>query len=388
MARRVTRTSVAVTLGAGKILMLRAAVLAAIPLLLASPPDLSAAEYAVGLQVRHFEDQARQNWTGDAARPLATYVWYPAEDGVTMSEIAIPPGNPLFVGGLAARDAPMRNGLGKRPLIVMSHGTGGAGMQMMWLGRALAARGFIAAAVDHHGNTRAEPSFDPRGFMLVWERATDISRVIDRLLADPVFGPVIDPAQIGAAGFSLGGYTVIALAGGRIDVAQFTAFCASPRRDATCAPQPEFPEARARFDALRLTDPRVDQSLSRSGQSFRDPRISSIVALAPALGGAFTAAGLQAIESPVLIVVGAADRTAPPATNAETIAAAIPGAKLHILDGDVDHYVFLNTCNAAGHRLVPVCTDAAGVDRDAIHQSVVELVAAHFAATLAAMPAK
>ena len=368
--------------------MLRAAVLGVILSLIASVPGWSASEYVVGLQVRHFEDQARQNWNGDAARPLATYVWYPAEDGVAMSEIAIPPDNPLFVGGLAARDAPLRNGLGKRPLIVLSHGTGGAGMQMMWLGRALAARGYIAAAVDHHGNTRAEPAYDPRGFMLIWERATDMSRVIDRLLADPVFGPAIDPAQIGAAGFSLGGYTVMTLAGGRIDLAQFAAFCASAKRDATCAPQPEFPEARSQFDALSATDPRVAQSVSRSGQSFRDPRITSIVALAPALGGAFTPASLQAIERPVLIVVGAADRTAPPATNAETIAAAIPGAKLHILDGEVSHYVFLNTCNAAGRQLVPVCTDAAGVDRDAIHQSVVELVAAHFAATLAAPPAK
>ena len=368
--------------------MIRATLSGLILLLIAVVPAWSAFEYVVGLQLRHFEDQARQNWKGDAARPLATYVWYPAEDGVTMSEIAIPPGHPLFVGGLAARDAPIKSGLGQRPLIVLSHGTGGAGMQMMWLGRALAARGFIAAAVDHHGNTAAEPAYDPRGFMLAWERATDISRVIDRLVADPLFGPVIDPAQIGAAGFSLGGYTVIALAGGRIDLAQFAAFCASPQRDATCAPQPEFPEARAQFDALRLTDPRVDQSLSRSGQSFRDPRLSSIVALAPVLGGAFTATSLKAIESPVQIIVGAGDRIAAPASNAEPIAAAIPGAKLHILGGDVGHYVFLDTCNAAGRRLVPVCADAADVDREAVHQTVVELVAAHFAATLAAPAAK
>jgi predicted dienelactone hydrolase len=51
-----------------------------------------------------------------------------------------------------------------------------------------------------------------QGFTLWWERAKDLSTVLDDVLADPDFGPHIDRRRIGAAGFSLGGYTVIEFA--------------------------------------------------------------------------------------------------------------------------------------------------------------------------------
>jgi len=50
---------------------------------------------------------------------------------------------------------------------------------------------------------------------LWWERARDLSAVIDGMLSDPTFMPRIDRQRIGAAGFSLGGYTMIAIAQGR-----------------------------------------------------------------------------------------------------------------------------------------------------------------------------
>jgi predicted dienelactone hydrolase len=46
------------------------------------------------------------------------------------------------------------------------------------------------------------------------DRRADIEAVIDALLQSPEFGPVIDPQRIGAAGHSLGGYTVVGIAGG------------------------------------------------------------------------------------------------------------------------------------------------------------------------------
>jgi predicted dienelactone hydrolase len=93
----------------------------------------------------------------------------------------------------------------------------------------------------------------------MWLRATDLSAVIDALLDDKAFGSQIDPARIGAAGHSLGGYTVIAVAGGVTDPARIEAFCRSPAADALCAPPPNVldlrqksfgaPEFRSRFPA-------------------------------------------------------------------------------------------------------------------------------------------
>jgi predicted dienelactone hydrolase len=46
------------------------------------------------------------------------------------------------------------------------------------------------------------------------DRRQDVEAVIDELLKNPEFSPVIDAKKIGLAGHSLGGYTVVGMAGG------------------------------------------------------------------------------------------------------------------------------------------------------------------------------
>lgn len=334
----------------------------------------------IGMERLNLEDPDRRSWNGSTQRPLATTVWYPAADGSLMAEVLIPADKPVFTGGFAARNAVLEPG-GRRPLILLSHGTGGSGLQMMWLARRLAAAGYLVAAVDHHGNTAAEEAFDARGFRLPWERARDLSAVLDQLLAHPRFGEAIDPGRVGAAGFSLGGYTVVALAGGRTSLEQLEAFCTGPSRDATCDPQAEYPEANAELERLRASDPAVQAAIRQAGSDFGDPRITSVAALAPALGQAFTPESLSAISLPVFIIGARDDATAPVATNTATLAEQIEGAEALVLP-DATHYVFLNECTARGQRFVPACKDAQGVDRLASHEAAADAVIRHFNATL------
>ncbi len=254
--------------------------------------------HSVGMIRKAYQDPIRTSWEGNKPRPLTTYIWYPATVEADMEMVGIPPNKPVFLGGLAARNASFPEIDTTYPLIIMSHGTGGAGMQMMWLGRELATQGYIVAAVDHHGNTAAEDRYDARGFRLPWERALDISAVLDQLLIDPKFETKIDKQHIGAVGFSLGGYTVTALAGGIIDFDLLDEFCTGPLHDTTCDDQSEFPEASAEFEELRKTDPRIEASLAIYNTSFYDKRIMSAVTLAPALGQAFTKESLQEIQIP------------------------------------------------------------------------------------------
>jgi predicted dienelactone hydrolase len=340
----------------------------------------SAAEI-VGMATRLLVDSGREAWDGSGPRPLRTSVWYPAAPGSPQGSI-LDSSVPFSVGPVA-EDAPLSPAVVRFPLILLSHGTGGSALQMMWLGRYLAAHGFIVAALNHHGNTGAEPSPDPRGFLLYWERARDLSVALDRLLADSVFGPRIDTTRIGAAGFSLGGYTVITIAGGRFNPRQFAEFCASAQRDFTCAPQPEFPRAPELFAALQTTDSLTRQSLAHASDSYRDARVRAVFAIAPALGGGFTAQDFRDVRVPVSIVVGQGDTITPPATNARRYASLIPGATLAVLPGAVGHYAFLAECTDRGRAVVPICRDGPGVDRGAVHTQVSQMALRFFQSTLA-----
>src|SRR6201996_7784148 len=188
----------------------------------------------VGLATRVFHPEAHRNWRGSERHELHVIIWYPAVDTATEVPQAIgAPESPLFQAGSAAPNAEMVPALHKMPLILMSHGTGGAASQMAWLGTALAREGFIAAAVDHPGNNATEP-YTAEGFVLWWERATDLSEVIDGMLADEEFGPHIDSSRIGAAGFSIGGYSVLELAGARTDVSVLYDMCRQHPTETAC----------------------------------------------------------------------------------------------------------------------------------------------------------
>jgi predicted dienelactone hydrolase len=290
-----------------------------------------------------------------------------------------PPGAPLFRLGEWADDAlPAK---GPFPLIALSHGTGGSAQVMAWLARGLASRGYVVAAVNHPGNNALETN-TAEGFLMWWERARDLTTVIDLLLHDREFGRTIDPSRIGAAGFSLGGYTVIEIAGARPDPTLFRKFCRSAEAEG-CIDPPEFPNLFARWAELEAMNQAFQRAVSQSGRSYRDSRIRSVFAIAPALGRAFIPGSLRRFSIPVAIVAGIDDRIVPIGSNAQLLAKLIPRASLMLLPDGVEHYTFLATCMEAGRRMQPtLCTDAQGVDRERIHQRAVDSAVQFFDRTL------
>ncbi|MGC1086868.1 MAG: hypothetical protein WA894_00415, partial [Candidatus Acidiferrum sp.] len=216
-----------------------------------------------------------------------------------------------------------------------------------------------------------------QGFTLWWERAGDLTAVLNAILADSTFGPHIDQNRIGAAGFSLGGFTVIEIAGGMGEVSRVQAFCQSPQRDGMCTDPPEFPNLTAKFNALSESDPAFQAAVNKGAESHRDPRVRAIFAIAPALGPAFIPDSLAKISIPVQILAGSADNIVPLDSSAKFFATHIPGAQLTIIQ-DVGHYTFLATCLPLGDQTKPqMCLDRAGVLRDDIHAQAATL-AFHF----------
>jgi predicted dienelactone hydrolase len=336
-----------------------------------------AAQFKVGVTSRVFHPKAQRNWRGSEHHELDVTVWYPAAENTVETPQGIgPPDAPLFEAGSAAPHAAFAPALDKWPLILLSHGTGGSGMQLAWLGTALARAGYIAVAVNHPGNNATEP-YTAEGFILWWERATDLSEVLDGMLADEEFGPRIDDSRVGAAGFSIGGYTVLALGGARTDISVMIDLCTKHPETMTCH-VPEMKNMASPEQMLAAVRKTSGESLARSDESYRDPRVKAIFAIAPAVGMTLTPESLHAMRLPVEVVVGSADPIAPAKDNADLVRAHVRGARETVLP-NAAHYTFLDTCTAAGKQQLGVyCADPAGVDRDAVHAQVDALAVKFF----------
>ena len=112
---------------------------------------------------------------------------------------------------------------GRLPLIVFSAGFTACNTASSFLAAALARAGYIVAAPEHRDSACAggggEAPEAPFGKPQAWsdktyrQRGRDIAAVIDALKSDAQWSPRIDTNRIGLMGHSLGGYTVLGLAG-------------------------------------------------------------------------------------------------------------------------------------------------------------------------------
>ena len=315
----------------------------------------------VGRIHRSYVDAERTDWDGRDPRPLETTIWYPAAAG--SREVAWKAG--VFHFGHVAPNAPFADEV-PHPLILLSHGTGGSAAQLSWLAQQLVMAGFVVASVNHHGNTATEPAYRLHGFVLPWERACDLSVLIDKLAVDPGIGPHIDMSRIGAAGFSLGGYTVLALAGAHLTFAEWQQKCASEPNAAWCALPPEAPFTLADVDALAREDDAFRASLTRSEQPTHDARIQAVFAMAPALVPALNSASLQTIHVPVQVMLGSEDTQVLPELTAGILREFVTGARVELLPG-VAHYAFLAPCTGRGRLFVSSLCKDGGARRRAVH---------------------
>jgi len=332
-----------------------------------------ASPFHVGVTTRKFlKGDSSYDWRGAETHALITTIWYPVGvNAIETQQWVGDPTNPFADAGQASRDAEPATAPKKFPLILLSHGTGGSALMMAWLGTELAAHGYIAAAVNHPGNNSLE-TYTVQGFTLWWERALDLSRVLDAMLADPEFGNHIDARRVGAAGFSIGGYTMMELAGGVGgvgDLETIEALCGVPNAtDSQCASPMEFPGLVQKALKLAKADADYASALKESNRSHRDQRIRSVFAVAPGNGQLFSPETLGRISIPVEIVAGLNDTIVSPDDNARYFAAHIPHAKLRMYPGGVGHYTFLDNCSEIGKKDNPeLCVDKPGVQRDVIH---------------------
>jgi len=345
--------------------------------------------YKVGIITGVLLDKTRNNWAGDGPRPIAWVAWYPADNdahGEKLSIKSTAKAEPFIITG-GYTNAAINSTQKSWPVVLLSHGTGGSALGMDWLGSRLATAGFIAISVSHHGNTVLEP-YAPEGFLCWWERASDLTLTLDALTHEGPLAQAIDTTCVFAAGFSLGAYTVLAMAGALTDMQLFEDWLEQSPRKGPHGPK-EFPDLSEHIPNLIATSAEFRASQARQHQNYSDHRIKAIVALAPPPPvRALTPQSLTTIEVPVRIIVGQADKEAPHHTCAQWLDRLLPHSHLTLLGENVGHYVFLNEATLFGETVKPdICIDARGVDRSAIHHQTTLATVKFFNNVMAELPA-
>ncbi|MBT9368931.1 dienelactone hydrolase [Rhizobium sp. CSW-27] len=326
--------------------------------------------FAAGLLL----DEARSNWSGEGPRPVRWSAWYPAAAGSLARDIAIPPRRPLYSLGPLAPEAPLAADADRYPVVLISHGTGGSASGLGWLASALAAQGRVVLGVDHHGNTGVE-AYRAEGFLCWWERARDLSFLLDCLSSEGVFAGRLDLSDVTAAGFSLGGYTALALAGAITETERMMAFVKD--HPSTAGPQ-EMPDLAGQIEPLLASSTVFRQSWERQSQSYRDERLRAVVAIAPAppVRG-FTETSLRDLHLPVTILCGEADEEAPYDLCSAWLNERLPNSRLTSLGKHVGHYTLLPVgVETAARDNAHYWVDAPGVDRAAVHAIAAQLTLA------------
>jgi predicted dienelactone hydrolase len=228
-----------------------------------------------------------------------------------------------------ARDAPaIGNAL---PLVVISHGDGGSPWGYRGLTTHLVHGGFAVALVEHIGNSRRDNSLAGTPANLA-NRPRHVRLAIDAAFTDDALGPHLAASSVAVVGHSFGGYTALAVAGGRP--------WSLPEETPGGAGKPVPVE--------------------------RDARVKAVVLLAPALPWLMIPGALAEVTVPVQVRTAERDDVTSPAFIDHVLRGLSSTTRLDSsCIAGAGHFAFFYPVPPALER-TPVGHDPAGFDRAAI----------------------
>jgi predicted dienelactone hydrolase len=263
------------------------------------------------------------------------------------------------------RDA-MPDGI-KHPLIILSHGSGGNAAGLGWISERLAGEGYVVIAANHQGSTSGDST--PETNVKIWQPPQDMSSMLDAISASPALQRIVDVKNVTAIGFSMGGHTVLALAGATAKVDTFAQFCDDHKDSPNCIWFDRGNDLiKGHVDLHKLDPTQFEMTLS-------DKRVGRVIAIDPGVAQALNANSLSAISVPALLINLGQGEAIPLGVRADLIAKTIPDAHYETIAG-ANHFSFLAECKALGWIYImmegddPVCTEASTRSRAEIHEEI------------------
>jgi predicted dienelactone hydrolase len=194
------------------------------------------------------------------------------------------------------------------PLVVISHGAASDRTTFAYVARHLASYGFAVAAIEHPDTDvlRFQQYIagfaDPPPPSLFINRPLDITFLLDdlerRVTNDPNWRDRIRTERVGVLGQSLGGYTVLAAGGAKLDFDHLSQSC----QDFTAEVLP--------FNLSELLQCRLQQ-LAVGDHHLQDRRIGAVLAVNPLTSSVFGPRGMGNLQLPLIVIAGNNDFIAP-----------------------------------------------------------------------------
>jgi predicted dienelactone hydrolase len=209
-----------------------------------------------------------------------------------------------------------------KPLIVFSHGFGSVRTDLRYLAEHLASHGYVVAALEHPGSNETSSKVvskgknrlvEPQEFL---DRPRDISFILDELAQlnqtanNPLQGKLATN-NVMVVGYSFGGGTALALAGGELQIENLKQRCQQKLGKTNLS------------ESLQC----AAQTLPEKTYQLRDARIKQAIALNPTTSLMFGETGLTKVQIPTLILSSSADKITPALTEQVMGFAKIPSPK-------------------------------------------------------------
>ncbi|MDR3680723.1 MAG: hypothetical protein P4L41_12225 [Flavipsychrobacter sp.] len=250
-----------------------------------------------------------------------------------------------FLLDVAIDSAPRK---GQYPLIIFSHGSGSMPLLFRTLGQYLARNGFIVGMPEHPFNNRIDNSLVDTVENLI-NRPAHLQIAINWFWGSSEFKSFLIPDTVSLIGHSMGGYSALALAGGR--------------------PTP-FPHET------------VDAKILNLG---KDTRVKSIVLLAPATVWFREKGALSNVDVPILMYTAELDRLTPKMPHAYIVLEGVKNIRqvMHKEIETAGHFSFMSVYpDELKSAAVPPSQDPSGFDRqaflDRLNPEIAEFLSKHF----------